>query len=71
MSSLSGTKEELENSWRILAQCWEQTKTVWDDKARRDFETAYWSALEPLSLAAQRELANLAQVINQAQRNVK
>lgn len=61
----------LEGSWKRLHQKWEQTKSVWDDPVSRDFERKLMIPLAEQELRTQRELECLAQVVEQARRNVR
>jgi len=71
MSNLNTAIFQLETEWKALTLCWEETKTVWTDLVRRDFEEEYWEALAPRPPAVQREMERLAQVIAGARRSVK
>ncbi|MBI3739515.1 MAG: hypothetical protein HY258_10760 [Chloroflexi bacterium] len=68
---LNNTTAQLDSAFRSLAQRWADTKTVWDDSVQRDFEKEYWEPLEAQIRSTQQEMERLAQVIAQAQRNVK
>jgi len=71
MSNLNTAISHLETEWKALALRWEETKKVWTDLVRRDFEKEYWEALAPQPPAVQREMERLAQVIAGAKRSVK
>lgn len=71
MSGAYAGGEQLNVAWRTLCSCWEETKAVWDDRVRRDFEKEYWTGLEAEVQATQRELERLAQVLARVQRDVK
>jgi hypothetical protein len=71
MSNLNITISRLESEWKALALRWEETKKVWTDLVRRDFEKEYWETLAPQPPAVQREMERLAQVIAGARRSVK
>jgi hypothetical protein len=71
MSNLNTAISQLETEWKALALRWEETKKVWTDLVRRDFEKEYWETLAPQPPAVQREMERLAQVIAGARRNVK
>ena len=71
MRSLTHTSVELHDAWRRLNQRWEDAKSLWNDPVRWSFEKEHWAPLEGQLQATQREMERLAQVIAQAQRNVK
>lgn len=71
MSNLNQPISQLEQSWKALVLRWEETKKVWTDLVRHDFEKTYWEPLAPQPPAVSRELERLAQVIAGARRNVK
>ena len=71
MSNLNITISRLESEWKALALRWEETRKVWTDLVRHDFEKEYWETLAPQPPAVQREMERLAQVIAGARRNVK
>jgi predicted membrane chloride channel (bestrophin family) len=71
MSNLNITISRLESEWKALALRWEETRKVWTDLVRRDFEREYWESLMPHPPAVQREMERLAQVIAGARRSVK
>ncbi len=71
MSDLSRTAAELQEAWFRLCQRWGETKNVWNDPVRWDFEKEYWDVLAQQPPAVQQEMEQLAQVIAGAKRNVK
>jgi hypothetical protein len=71
MSNLNTAISQLETEWKALALRWEETKKVWTDLVRRDFEKEYWEVLASQPPAVQREMERLAQVIAGAKRSVK
>lgn len=71
MSGLKRTATELEETWRWLCRQWDQTKSLWDDKVRRDWEEEFWTVLEQQVPATYREMERLAQVINRAQQDLR
>lgn len=71
MSNLDQAINHLESNWKALNLRWEETKKVWTDLVRRDFEKEYWDALAQQVPATQREMERLAQVIAGARRSIK
>jgi hypothetical protein len=71
MNGMNQAIGQLEQSWKALVLCWEETRKVWTDAVRHDFEMTYWEVLEPQPPAVGRELDRLAQVIAGARRNVR
>lgn len=71
MSNLNQAIHHLESNWKALNLRWEETKKVWADLVRRDFEKEYWDVLALQVPATQREMERLAQVIAGARRSVK
>ena len=58
-------------AWKLLQARWDATGETWTDRVHDEFAGHYWQPLEQQTQAAQREMERLAQVIAQAQRNVK
>jgi hypothetical protein len=71
MSSLKETMAQLNRAWITIHQHWGETKTVWNDSVRWDFEKDYWIPLENQVLSAQRELERLEQIIAQARQSLR
>ncbi len=71
MSNLNTALSQLDQSWKALSLRWEETKKVWTDLVRHDFEKTYWEPLTPQPPAVGQELERLAQVIAGAKRSVK
>lgn len=71
MANLNTAIAQLEAGWKALVLRWEETKKVWNDLVRRDFEKEYWDVLAPQPPAVQHEMERLAQVIAGARRSVK
>lgn len=71
MTSLHNTAAELRDAWQVVQQRWEQTKAVWNDPVAWSFEQERWAPLEQQTRAVRQEMERLAQVVAQAQRNVK
>lgn len=71
MSGLDNNIAHLSASFKKLTSRWEETKAVWNDSVRQDFEKEYWTALEAMPPAVLREMEKLSQVIGQARRDVK
>jgi hypothetical protein len=71
VANLSTTIAQLDAAFRTLAQRWEDTKSLWNDPVRWNFEKEYWTPLEKQTQATQREMERIAQVIAQARRSVK
>jgi len=71
MTTLQQSASELVETWRRLEQRWQDAQSLWNDPVARSFAKEHWAPLEQQTRAAQQELERLAQVIAQAQRNVK
>lgn len=61
---------QLETSLNILRQRWEESKDLWDDPIRREFEKRHWQQLEQATRTTLDEMARLAEVLAKAQRHV-
>ena len=61
----------IESSWQPLKQKWESTTSVWDDSVSREFEEKFLLPLAAQINQTQSALENLANVVAQAQRNVR
>lgn len=62
---------QLETSLKTLRQRWEESKTLWNDPVRWDFEKRHWQPLEQQTQATLKEMARLAEVLTKAQRSVE
>ncbi len=54
---------ELNNALKTLGECWEETKTHWDDAVRKDFEEHFWDPLELQVKATLRGIERLTPVL--------
>jgi len=61
----------VDTAWKRLRQQWEQTKALWDDPVSRDVEKTWIIPLAEQEARTQRELERLAEVVEQARRNVR
>jgi hypothetical protein len=64
--SINSNAMELHGSLKDLRALWEETKTVWNDAVRQDFEKNFWEPLEARVLAAIRAMERLAPVLDKA-----
>ena len=71
MTSMNASEERLDSAWKALRARWEDTGSKWNDSVRRAFENEYWEPLEAQVRSTLDELQRLAQVIAQAERNVR
>ncbi|MBC7264335.1 MAG: hypothetical protein H5T64_08235 [Chloroflexi bacterium] len=71
MSNLNTITAELDEAWQRLRQRWEETKAMWNDPVRWQFEREFWQPLESQVPIILKEMERLAQVIAQARRNVR
>lgn len=71
MNGLNIAQERLGNGWRILQHQWQASCALWDDPVRRQFERGFWQDFERVVPATMNEMQKLAEVIAQAQRNVR
>ncbi len=71
MASLNTTHTQLDSAWRVLRQRWGDTQSLWNDPVRHSFEKEHWTPLESQMRATLEHLERLAQVVAQAQRNVR
>jgi hypothetical protein len=71
MSNLNVTAAALDDAWQRLRQRWEETKALWNDPVRWQFEREFWQPLESQMLTTQKEMERLAQMIAQARRSVR
>lgn len=58
---------KLRNALKLLLTRWEQTKLEWHDGVSRQFEETYIQLLEPEIRGELDRLANLAQVLSEAE----
>lgn len=71
MANLSTTQAQLSEAFQRLRRCWEDTKAVWNDKVRWDFEKIYWTPLEGQTQTTLKEMERLAQLIAYVRQSVK
>lgn len=71
MSNLRHQHERLRQEQRRLQLSWQDTKNVWDDTASHRFERDHIQGIDATLRAALQALEQLAQVIDQAKRNVR
>jgi hypothetical protein len=56
----------LQDSVKTIRLRWDETKDVWNDVRRADFETTYMEPIEPQVRMTLEKLRKLAQVFHQA-----
>jgi hypothetical protein len=61
----------IQSSWQPLKPKWEATKSVWDDPVSREFEEKFMVPLAEQINQTESALEYLANVIDQAKRNVR
>ena len=71
MGGLGLIIEQLNLYWKALILRWEETKTVWNDPVRREFDKVYWQALERQTHDTMEEMQRLAQTTAKARQSVK
>lgn len=71
MRDLTNPIHELDTAWKVLLLRWNTTKEFWKDAVQQEFEQQHFRQLEDQTRVVQRELNELAQVINQARNVVK
>ncbi len=71
MSNSNAPVTQLDASLKVLRQRWEESKTLWNDPVRWDFEKRRWQPLEQQTQATLKEMERLADVLAKAQRNVE
>jgi hypothetical protein len=63
--------DTLEQAWKMLLRDWQDSREVWNDKVREQFENQHWNPLELHSRSAHKAMLNLAEVIAKARQSVK
>jgi hypothetical protein len=71
MSGMSYSVDQLDTALTTLRQRWEAARAVWNDAVSQDFERTVWAGIEAQTRAAHQAMAQLAQMIAQAERAVK
>lgn len=71
MTNLSQAHSQIQDTWRLLSRQWQATAAQWNDAARLRFEREFIQEYEPTVRTTLKELDKLAQVITQAQKEVK
>lgn len=71
MSNLLHQHERLRQEQRSLQLRWQDTRNIWDDIASQRFEHDHIHEIDAAVRATLQALEQLAQVIDQARRNVK
>ena len=71
MSNLRQHWEHLYQRQRAMQQQWQRTREAWDDAGSQRFERQYWHELDQSMNATLKALDQLAQIVDQAQRNVR
>jgi hypothetical protein len=64
--NLTSNASELSGSLKHLRTLWEETKAVWNDAVRRDFEENDWTPIESHVLSALRAMERLAPILEKA-----
>jgi hypothetical protein len=67
--NLSNSSMEMNSTLKDLRILWEETKSVWNDSVREDFEKNQWQATEQRMLAGIRAIERLAPVLEKMQRD--
>jgi hypothetical protein len=67
--NLSNSSMELNGSLKDLRILWEETKTVWNDGVRQDFEEQRYIPLEQRVLSAIRAMERLAPILEKLQQD--
>lgn len=71
MSNLRQYWEHLNQRQRAIQHQWQRTREAWDDTGSQRFERQHWQELDQSLRATLKALEQLAQVVDQAQRNVR
>ena len=71
MSTLNDARERIHSGWQALQGQWYTTCELWDDPVRRRFEREFWQAFERIVPATIEQMGRLAEVIAQAQREIR
>jgi hypothetical protein len=67
--NLSNSSMEMNSTLKDLRILWEDTKAVWNDTVRQDFEIHQWQALELRTLAGIRAIERFAPILDKMQRD--
>jgi hypothetical protein len=67
--NLSNSSMELNGTLKDLRILWDETKEVWNDGVRQDFEKNQWVSLELRVLGGIRAMERLAPVLEKLQRD--
>lgn len=71
IGDVKAVRVELQEAWQRLKLRWEESKEIWDDPVRWQFERDFWLLLEKEMSDTLQEMEHLAQVIAQAWRSVE
>ncbi len=69
--SLSTGLIGLYSALKDLRQKWDETRVVWNDSVRRDFDENLWAPLETRVEATHRALDRLAAIVAQAEQDTR
>lgn len=67
--SLNSGLSELHNALKLLRLRWEETKPLWADEVRADFEENTWEPLDDQVVAAVRSVERLDRVLGDMQQD--
>lgn len=65
--NVTNSSMELNGTLKEMRLLWEQTKTIWNDAVRDDFEQNHYTPLERYVLSAIRAMERLAPVLEKMQ----
>jgi hypothetical protein len=71
MAGFAELAAQLEASRRLLGTRWQRTTQVWRDGVAQEFETRVISPLDGQAQRAERRLAQLAEIVSQARRQIQ
>jgi hypothetical protein len=67
--SLSAARGKLHESYQVVQVHWNNTREGWNDQVGRQFESDFWSPLEPAVQSALRALDRLSMALTQMKRD--
>jgi hypothetical protein len=70
LAGLNDIHGQMKAAWQRVELRWLETCDVWSDSVQRQFQREFWQPLETEVLATQRELAQLAELIAKARRDL-
>ena len=69
--ALAGPSTQLRQSWEHLSRQWQDAVAVWNDPVRWQFDAEFWKPLQSQVPSALMRMDRLAQVMAQAQHEVR